>query len=68
MVAAALVTTAVAVVILLANVLREGVTGEVDGRRGIVAEESVMTLVLLVLGMTWDMAFGDGDLPAPHPC
>ena len=65
---AALVTTAVAVVILLANVLREGVTGEVDGRRGIVVEESVMTLVLLVLGMTWDMAFGDGDLPAPHPC
>ena len=67
---AAVVTTAVIVAILLASAPREGVTGEVevDGRRGIVAEESVMTLVLLVLGMTWDMAFGDGDLPAPHPC
>lgn len=65
---AEVVTTAVAVVILLASVPREGVKGEVDGRRGIVAEESGMTLVLLALGMTWDTAFGDGDLPAPHPC
>lgn len=56
------VTTAVVVVISPANVPREEVTGEVEEGNE-VEEETVMTLVLLVLGTTKDTDFGDEVAP-----
>ena len=71
------VSTAVAAVILPANVPREGVTGEAgeadeadeaDEEDGVVEENVVMTLVLIAV-TTRDTGFGDERTSlAPHPC
>ena len=63
------VSTAVAAVILPANVPREGVTGEADEadeEDGVVEENVVMTLVLIAV-TTRDTDFGDEDITRTPP-
>ena len=61
------VITVVATAILLVNVLRVGVTGEV-GEEEEEEEDAAVEEIAITLVLIWDMDFGDAMVtPAPPP-
>lgn len=63
---AAVVITVVAAAILLGNVPRVGVTGEVGEEEE--EEDAAVEEIVITLGLIWDMDFGDAPTSLAHPC